>query len=176
MRHGITMWNEKGIIQGRSNNRLSISGKYFTEEMAKKYSNKKFDIIFSSPLTRTIQTANIMNKFHKVKVSKDERLIEINQGIFTKRLKSSLTDIEKKQRLNREKSCGMESYESVFNRAKDFLLEIMQNRNYENVLIVTHAIIARLLEKLITNQDIDFTNERDLRDFKNAEIKVFHCN
>lgn len=176
MRHGTTVWNEKGIIQGRSNNRLSTSGKSFTEQMAKIYSYEKFDVIFSSPLTRTIQTANIMNKYHNVKINKDERLIEINQGIFTKRLKASLTDIEKKQRLKREQSCGMESYESVFNRTKDFLLEIMQNRNYDNVLIVTHAITASLLEKIITKQDIDFTNEKDLRDFKNAEIKVFHCN
>lgn len=51
--------------------------------MALKYKDTKFDIIFCSPLMRTIQTANIINKFHNVKIVKDERLIEIDQGIFT---------------------------------------------------------------------------------------------
>ena len=111
MRHGTTVWNEKGIIQGRSNNRLSQNGKILTEEVSQKYKDTKFDIIFCSPLMRTMQTANIMNKWHNVKIIKDERLIEINQGIFAKRLKASLTNIEKQQRQNREKSCGMEKYE-----------------------------------------------------------------
>ena len=83
MRHGTTVWNEKGITQGRVNNRLSQSGKAIAEQRALELQNVEFDVIFASPLMRTMQTANIINKYHNVKVVKDERLIEIHQGIFT---------------------------------------------------------------------------------------------
>lgn len=88
MRHGTTAWNEKGITQGRTNNRLSKSGKVLTEQRAKDFAYKNIDIIFCSPLMRTVQTANIINKFHNVKIQKDDRLIEIDQGIFTGKKRS----------------------------------------------------------------------------------------
>lgn len=119
---------------------------------------------------RTMQTANLMNKYHNAKIIKDERLIEKNQGIFTGRHKKSFTEEEKLLRKRRDASCGMENYESVFNRAKEFFLELIQKNAYDNILIVTHATQARLLEKIILNEDIDFSNHTDLHDFKNAEI------
>lgn len=173
MRHGTTVWNEQKITQGRSQNRLSKNGKCLVEEVAKKYKNAKFDVIFSSPLMRTIQTANIMNKYHNTKIVKDERIIEINQGIFTGRCKKSFTEEEKLLRKRRDASCGMENYESVFNRTKDFLLKLKQQKTYDNVLIITHAVPARLLEKIICKEAIDFADHDDLHNYKNAEIKCF---
>ncbi|MBO7527954.1 MAG: histidine phosphatase family protein [Clostridia bacterium] len=35
LRHGTTVWNEKGITQGRSQNRLSKSGYKLVENVAK---------------------------------------------------------------------------------------------------------------------------------------------
>ena len=92
MRHGSTVWNEKGITQGRSRNMLSENGRFLVQELANKYKNIQFDVIFSSPLMRTMQTSNIMNKYHNVKIIKDERLIEIDQGVFTGRSKNDLTE------------------------------------------------------------------------------------
>lgn len=95
MRHGTTCWNEKGITQGRTNNRLSKGGIALTESVSENHQNCNFDVIYSSPLTRTIQTANIMNKFHNAKIIKDNRLIEIDQGTFSGRHKDSLSEEEK---------------------------------------------------------------------------------
>ena len=83
MRHGTTVWNEKEIIQGFSKNRLSKSGKLLVEKQAVKHKNTNFDLIIASPMMRTMQTANIMNKFHGIKIVKDDRLREIDQGVFT---------------------------------------------------------------------------------------------
>ena len=94
LRHGETVWNFKGITQGRSNNRLSSNGKEQVEKIAIDYKDVKFDEIFVSPLMRTIQTANIMNKYHNKKLIRDERIIEIDQGKFTGRRKDSFTPEE----------------------------------------------------------------------------------
>ena len=41
MRHGTTVWNEKKITQGRTNNRLSKAGKEIASERAKEFKNEK---------------------------------------------------------------------------------------------------------------------------------------
>ena len=172
MRHGVTVWNELGITQGHSRNRLSKRGKQQTEELAKELKNKKIDVIFCSPLVRTVQTAKIMNKYHKVKIIKDKRLIEINQGIFTGRKREELSKEELELKSARAKSCGMESFQSVYERIKDFF-EKLKKLTYENVLIVSHETCVTLLEDIILNTKIDFNNRKHLRNFPHGEIKSF---
>ena len=51
MRHGTTVWNEKGITQGRTNNRLSKGGVLLTQEVAEKLRNsEKYKIILFTSL------------------------------------------------------------------------------------------------------------------------------
>lgn len=171
MRHGKTVWNEKGITQGHTNNRLSKNGKIKTQEVSKKYSKTHFDVIFCSPLMRTMQTANIMNVFHNTKIIKDQRLIEIDQGIFTGRKKTSLTDEEKEQKFSHDKKYGMESYQSVFLRTKNFI-EFLKTQTYKNVLVITHNVNASFVEDIIEDAEINFFNGS--RHFDNAEIKCFN--
>ena len=66
MRHGTTLWNEKDITQGRSSNRHSKNGVELTKKVSKEFKNNKIEVIISSPLMRTMQTANIMNIYHNV--------------------------------------------------------------------------------------------------------------
>lgn len=170
MRHGTTVWNEKGTTQGRSQNRLSKEGKILAQRQAEKFKDVKFDIIFSSPLMRTMQTANIMNAFHGVKIVKDERLTEIDQGIFTGRHKDSLTEEEKVLKANRSKMCGMESLEEVYERSLSFF-NFIKTTKCESVLIVTHNRNAEILSSIVQHKNKeDF--EKPLY-FKNAEIRKF---
>ena len=171
MRHGTTVWNEKKRTQGRSQNRLSASGKELVEETAKKYMSAKFDVIFSSPLMRTMQTSNIMNKYHNVKVIKDEHLIEIDKGVLTGRFSSSLTEEEKHLRKVCPESLKIETYKSVFERANEFVNDVLKTCKFQNVLIVTHGVVARFLYAILANENIDINNPEVVKKFENAEIK-----
>ena len=173
MRHGTTIWNEIGRIQGLSNNRLSTEGKKLVERTANEIKNLDFDIIFSSPVMRTMQTTNIVNQFLNLKVIKDERITDIDQGIFAGRFKTSLTEHEKYLRKTHDKNCGVESWEETFLRVKDFMNEIKSKKEYKNILIVTHDYPATCIENILTDKDIDFKNYTHSRNFKNAEIRKF---
>ena len=173
MRHGTTVWNERGIMQGRSNNRLSKRGVELTKDIAEKFKDVQFDIIIASPLMRTIQTANIMNKYHNVRVFKDDDLLEIDQGIFTGRFKNSLSKQELEIISLRLKNAGIESYEECYNRAKHFVDNIKKKYNKENVLVVTHNCCASFIEDVITGEKVDFNNSNFVRKFKNTEVKKF---
>ena len=173
MRHGKTVWNEKRISQGHSNNRLSQAGKIMTEEAALKLKDVQFDAIFCSPLMRTMQTANIINKYHNAKEIKDSRLIEIDQGILTGKSILKLTEEEKELRLVRDERYGIESYKSVYERIVSFVKDLKQYKQYETILIVTHNVTASCLENIFRNVEVNFSDDSQLKLFNNAEVKVF---
>lgn len=172
IRHGKTIWNEKGITQGRTNNRLSKRGQMETYEVAEQLRDISFDVIYTSPLTRAVQTANIINKFHNIKVVKDFDLIEIDQGIFTRRKKDSLTAEEQKLKNERSKLAKMETYEECFERVDNFLKRL-KKCDFRNVLVVTHNCTATFIEDIVLSKKIDFSDDKFLRNFKNSEIKNF---
>ena len=172
MRHGTTVWNEKNWTQGWSQNRLSESGKKLAKQQAINFKNVKFDLIISSPLMRTMQTANFMNEYHKVKILKDKRIIEINQGVFTGR--KNYTEEERKIKKRRDPSFGMESYKDAYDRTLNFLNDLKKNYKDKTILIVTHLIIGFFIESIIKNDKIGFTYYENLNEkFGNAVIKEF---
>lgn len=173
MRHGTTIWNEECRTQGRSQNKLSKQGKALTEEVAKKLKKEKIDVIYSSPLMRTMQSANIVNRYHNVKINRCELLTEIDQGIFAGRLKNSLTEKEKQLKAERHPITKMESFESVTNRAKEFIEKVLKSEKHKNILVVSHNIICSILEYLLTNTTPDFSDYAKLNIFGNAEVKIF---
>jgi len=173
MRHGTTRYNELGISQGRINNRLSKAGVELVEKAAFEAKDIPFEIIYSSPLMRTMQTANIVNRYHKVKIIKDERLTEIDQGIFTGRKYSTLTPEEKALKDARAPGTQMEQSYEVYDRACNFLIELKKTCKYSNVLIVTHDHVATCLETFIKTGSTKFDKTNIISDFKNAQIKKF---
>ena len=173
MRHGTTVWNEKGVTQGRTNNRLSQNGKILTAKVASELKNINFDVIYCSPLFRTVQTANIMNKYHNKKIIKDQRLIEIDQGIFTGRAKNSLNECELILKEKRVSKAGMESYENCYLRAKDFVEFLKKQSKYENVLVISHNCTCSFIEDVLIGEKIDFSSDSFRRRFKNAQVKSF---
>ena len=170
IRHSTTVWNEKGITQGQTNNRLSKSGIEKTLLVAKSLENVEFDVIFTSPLMRAVQTANLLNTNKKFRIVKDSRLIDINQGEFTGKVYKTLTSEQLKIKIER-KGKNMESYKSVFMRTLDFYNEQIKGSGYKNVLIVTHSINASSLELILNNDLLGYLDESKLRNFANAEIK-----
>ncbi len=173
MRHGTTIWNEKGIVQGRSNNRLSNNGVVEVENASKEHKKSQFDIIFCSPLMRTKQTARIMNQYHNVEIVYDERLTEIDKGIFTGRRKKDFVPEEEYQRSVLDPKCKMETSEKVMDRCRNFYLDLVKNCDKQTVLIVTHAGVATRLESLILKKEFVYLDKKDKKNYKNAEIRQF---
>ncbi len=173
IRHGTTVWNEIGRSQGRSQNRLSKNGKHVANVSAEQLKDVKFDLIFSSPLCRTMQTSNIINKYHNIKIVKDQRLIEFDQGWFTGKLVKSLNEEQKQARINRDPNYGMESLENVYKRTRDFFEFLKLNYKDKCVLVVTHNAIASCLDLIVKYGDYNKELFGKMNHFNNAEFKHF---
>ena len=80
IRHGITDWNITGKFQGHTDIPLSDEGRLQAQALAKHLKKAKVDIVYSSPLVRALETANIV--FPNRDIMQDERLKELYFGTF----------------------------------------------------------------------------------------------
>lgn len=87
VRHGESQFNAEGRIQGQLDVPLSELGRRQALAVAERFAAERFaaeplDAIFSSPLSRALDTANAIAARLNVDVRTDERLKEINAGAF----------------------------------------------------------------------------------------------
>jgi probable phosphoglycerate mutase len=81
VRHGETLWNQKGLLQGHLDSPLSELGVSQAKALAEYFSNCKWDLIVSSDLTRAVRTAEIIKGTSAKDLLIDNRLRERNLGV-----------------------------------------------------------------------------------------------
>ncbi|HEY2882394.1 MAG TPA: histidine phosphatase family protein [Pirellulales bacterium] len=82
IRHGESLFNAEKRIQGQSDVELSPLGHRQAQALAAALAGKPIDAIFSSPLKRAYQTAEAIAAKLNLPVQTDDRLKEINAGMF----------------------------------------------------------------------------------------------
>ena len=149
IRHGKTELNQKNVLQGRSNHLLNNEGIEQAKEAKEKLKGISFDYVFSSPLSRAIQTAEIVTNGKEPVI--DERLIEMDYGPYEgSDLKNPPPEIIYffSDFVHNSAPEGMEQLSNVVNRAGDFI-ESIRGLN-GNILISTHAIAMKGILEYLT--------------------------
>ena len=153
IRHGETLWNKEGRVQGTSDIELSDIGTNQAGLLASSLKNQHIEAIYSSPLKRALQTAQIINDFHSLHIHTYKELMEMNQGIFEglsfKELMNDKKDFLKKW-IADPASVKMPEGESL-TELQDRAWRIMEHiiSQGKNALVVSHnftiaAILCRL--------------------------------
>jgi len=126
---------------------LTKKGVEATKLAARKLKGKKIDLIFSSDLLRTKQTAEILTKETGAKIIFDKRLREYNVGIFNgKDPKLAWEHLEKSGNLVSAKLPKGESIIDLRKRVVNFLKEINNKYQDKNILIVSHEFPLTFIE------------------------------
>lgn len=154
-RHGQTEWNVQNKVCGRTDVELTKVGREQAEKLAKIVAGKNIDFIISSPLKRAIETSKIVANSCNVPVEIDERLIEQDYGIYEG------VDRKNEDFLNNKRNFAFkypkgESMMQVAYRVYGLLEEIIENKADENVLLVCHGGVCRIINtyfKDMTNQE-----------------------
>lgn len=93
VRHGESTYNVEGRLQGQSDEpRLSPLGQRHAQALAASLAQLPIEAIFASPLTRAMETAQPVADLLKLPIVADDRLKEINIGIFQGLLAAELSD------------------------------------------------------------------------------------
>ena len=82
VRHGLTPWNHLHKAQGSADIPLAQEGIDLARRTGEALMDVKFDICFTSPLTRARQTARLVLGGRDIPVIPDKRIQEINFGVL----------------------------------------------------------------------------------------------
>jgi probable phosphoglycerate mutase len=169
VRHGQVPSNIEGIISGCNDEKLTKKGIEQAEKIKSELSEINFDVIYSSPVERALQTAKIIAPNNEIIL--DARLEERNPGEM---LGKSRSEIDKSVWNSLDIDItpeGAETLRSGLKRVKNFLDEIHIKNKGKTVLVVTHNFISKCIWIL----ENDIKNKEDIGKFfhNNDEIKFY---
>ncbi|MFH1212202.1 MAG: histidine phosphatase family protein [Candidatus Woesearchaeota archaeon] len=171
-RHGRTIANEAGILEGRLPGELSMFGIKQAEKLALRLKNEKLDCIYSSDAKRAVDTAMAVAKYHKKTPFK--LALELRENF--------LGSFEGKPNESIDWSNpppDVESKTSLDLRAKKMIDKAYSECPSGTVLFVGHNAINKALIRVITD-DPAFSAKQQNASVSIFEIKedkshVIHC-
>ncbi len=159
IRHGETDFNNKGIYQGTLDVPLNEVGRTQAMHLREQLVHISFDAIYSSPLTRAVDTAEAIAKDRALPIVTIDALREISyghlQGMSISERKREYAELEarwKNDPWNVQFPNG-ESLESVSSRVCIAINVLLSQHMDETILISAHGHINRLIILLATNGD-----------------------
>lgn len=159
IRHGETDWNNEKKLQGRSDIPLNDYGRELADITSEALKDITFDVIYSSPLKRALETAEILKRNRNAELITDDRLKEMCFGTYEGQVTDSLPEGFRNFFEAPDKYVppeGGETYDMVLKRAKDFIDTIIMPEAGTDkiILVVAHGALNRGLMLNLNNQGI----------------------
>lgn len=146
----VSSWPEKKPFP------LTGKGRKQVLKSVRKLKKERIDLIFSSDLLRTKQTAEIISKATGAKIIFDKKLREVNVGIFNGRNPKLAWDyILKKKNPYLAKVPRGESLAALQKRVYGFLEKIDKKYQGKNIIIVSHELPLTVLGKTLRGWSIE---------------------
>ena len=161
VRHGETVWNREGRIQGHTDVALSPRGIEQATQLAIRLKSVSFDAAYASDLCRASETAAVILQGRGVPLSPTARLREYHKGAF-----EGMTDSELRSRFPSEypsyvakdldySPAGGESTRDVSARMSGVINEIKERHLSDTVLVVGHGGSLRAAMMALLGMPLD---------------------
>lgn len=150
VRHGQTEWNKAGRLHGRSDLPLNETGIQQAHLLSMELgTGGPLDAVYSSPLFRALQTAQIIAKNLQLpKVQENPELMEREFGESEGKLVKDLDEDQRALLMN----LG-ETEEHLIERAVNALFKISAQHPNQRVLVVSHGALIRSVMSHLTGID-----------------------
>jgi broad specificity phosphatase PhoE len=176
----------EGRIQGRSDPDLSRKGYAQSLGLLEQLKGRPLSAIYTSTLKRSFLTAQPVADHLGLPIQRQPELDEIAFGMLEGKLLPKF-DEKLKNEWERFKDHrftyhipGGENYTDVANRIRPFLERILRHHEGEEVLIVGHRVVNRLLIGMLLEYPLEWvlnieqTNDCIYLIQKNDEVRVFY--
>lgn len=151
VRHGETDWNREKVFRGVYDVPLNDNGRRQAQLAAGALADYQIDAAYTSPLSRSVETAEIVLKPHGIQAARHEGLLDFNYGDWT-----GLPDSEVARRWPQEHAAwidrphegrlpGGDSLQEVFERAFAAMEDIAARHDGHTVALFAHRVINKLL-------------------------------
>lgn len=151
IRHCEARGNIDRIFQGHTDSDISENGLRQLERLSERFRQIKIDICYSSPLKRAVLTAEAVVKHSKAPIITDERLMEINGGLWEGVLFCNLPQKFPKEHeiwTNKPHEFLVETGErmiDVYNRMSAAIDDILESNKGKTIAVVSHGCAIRNL-------------------------------
>ncbi len=148
-RHGFTYWNAQMKMQGQVNIPLNDEGRRQALKLRHELEGTRFDVCYSSPLSRAVETAQIALGDGDVPIIKDERLLEHAYGLLEGHsyrhtpwyyLANPAYNYQHHPE-RYEAPIGGETFAQVYERAQSFIDDVIlrASQDYGAMLVTAHG-------------------------------------
>jgi broad specificity phosphatase PhoE len=151
VRHGQTAWNLEEIFRGRMDIPLDDTGKKEVHLAGKALKDETIHAIYSSPLSRSMETAENIAKFQNIPVTPLESIIDISYGewegvslVEVKNTYPDLYDLWLKEPHNITFPGG-ENLEQVRLRTQNAIDDLLKKHENENIALVAHRVPNKVI-------------------------------
>jgi len=157
VRHGQSTWNGQRRISGQLDPPLSAKGRRQAEYLARALRNLDLSGIYSSSLSRAVETARPVADFHQLPITRCDDLREIDLGILQGRYRderdTEAQELWKERSLNKRhfQVFGGETFEELECRVRSCLDGILKTDARGSLLIVGHRSTNRVLLSTLMN-------------------------
>ena len=161
-RHGQTEWNLERRLQGRGNSPLTEAGIERAKELRERIKDIDIDFIYSSPIERALDTANIIKGEKNIEVITDEGLMEMCFGDYEGRKTDEVMAENPSWNIDLimhgdVELCAPdgENLASVRARVAKTMDRIIEENRGKSILIVTHGITLKALMYYFKDQEVN---------------------
>ena len=158
VRHGQTEWNAMQRFQGQRDSDLSGLGRQQAEQSGRLLAGLGIQALFSSPLERARQTAEIVNRHLELPLVIDDRIKEWDCGDWSGHLREEVLGRWPREWAARQadmfhyRGPNCENYPDMFARARPFVAELERHRA-ERIAVVSHGMIGKVMAAILRGLD-----------------------
>ncbi len=158
VRHGETVANIEKVYSGWSNYDLTEKGKLQIKILAEELKTYNVDVIYTSPLGRTMETATEIAKITEKEIVIDDNLREINFGVFDGKTAKQIEETYPVEWDNwiKDYECYKipegECLKDMLNRVKGFM-DSIKNKD-GTCIIVSHAGVIQSIVTYLLDLDL----------------------
>ncbi len=151
VRHGRTEWNKDRIFRGTADVPLDEQGRKEAACAAEWLKEETFHAAYCSPLSRTVETAEIILKPHGIHVQHHAGFLDLNygdwQGKTLEEVKKVYPDLYRRweEEPHRVIFPNGEGLDAVRERAESGIREIASGQEGQTVLVASHRVVNKVL-------------------------------
>ncbi|MBW2040365.1 MAG: histidine phosphatase family protein [Deltaproteobacteria bacterium] len=151
VRHGRTIWNKEQIFRGTKDVPLDEVGKEEALLVGERLKEEELSAVYSSPLSRAKETAEVIARFHKMEVQCLAGLNDLHfgewEGIHHKEVKERYPDLYQKwqQEPHRVIFPRGEGLDEVRSRAMEAIEDIITRHPQGVVALVSHRVVLKVV-------------------------------
>jgi broad specificity phosphatase PhoE len=151
VRHGQTAWNVGEIFRGRADIPLDETGKGEVHLAGETLKDETLHAVYSSPLSRSMETAENIAKFHDISVTPLDAIIDISygewEGLGNQEVQQKYPELHALWLSEPHKVLfpGGESLDEVRSRTMAALEDLLVKHQDENFALVAHRVPNKVI-------------------------------